>query len=584
MPGLFPSQRELEYSAWQRSQTDAMQQDQRSFLMARQAQQQAAAELAARERMQSEQIAAQHASQRFAADRASSDAYNARNDAYSMATDPRLAAIEQKRLNEALGREQALIGTQSGARINEHFEGMLDDRAKQQGIDINRARLDAVSTMQRGNIDARLMALQGQNARSLAGVNNEFALQRDAAQSGHSINEDAWSRMQNRKAALMEMEMQEQQAGVTLAKPDQDKRDALWEEYRRLEDEVDSRNLSPRQALPRMDEITRKLGQTRATVKQVPLSEQFRNESVREPDGRTFTYNKKTGSWDSHMPPSGSKPENSDPRAIELKLSSQASKEALEEYKALVDNTNSPGAIDYGSILNKRRKMYGLPPVDEETPAGQGRPAVDPQELFRHVQGVNQAAAQSGVPVQKYLQQLSQRNPEAAEAYVAGVRMIQQAQGGPTDPRSGAVMGPADRGNQVPGQRMVPGQPGPTVDPRLLQMQGQPAQTPSDTGNQSSGTPQRQDSPTAARMDALSQRSLGNDDQQTAGALQAFKTITQKYGGLPPAGSEEEQIVMQAAAYLRKRGIDPTGGVRRAPKQPERTYGRPSLSSRNLAE
>lgn len=521
-----------------------------------------AAAMAEQARQFDAQQAQAAASQRFAADRASSDAYNARNDAYSTATDPRLAAIERLRQNEALGRESAFANLQSGNRINEHFEGMQDNRAQQVGIDINRARLDAVSTMQKGNIDARLLGLQGQNAQSLAGVNNEFAIKRDAAQSGNAINEDAWGRMQNRKAALMEMEGQEQQAGVTLPKADQDKREALWQEYRLLEDAVDNKEISPKQGLTRMDEITRKLGQFRATMKQVPWNQdpQTLGSIIRQPDGSTITRGPK-GEPVYHAPPAGVKPEMVDPAAV-------MHKRAVELMKAAGINDAVEQKLSYEDALQKAHDTSQVKDGLYVKPKEPDKVGADPQELFRHVQNVNQLAQRSGVPIQQFIQQLGQKNPEAAEAYVAGLRMIQQAQGGPAaDPRSGAVQRPAGPGPQspaMPPQRMVPGQPGPTVDPRLLQMQGQPAQRPFVGENQRTSAPPAA-SPTAARMDALTQRSLSNDDQQTAGALQAFKTITQKHGGLPPAGSEEEQIVMQAAAFLRKRGIDPTGGVRRKP-------------------
>jgi len=522
-----------------------------------------AAEMAQRERMQGQAIAAQQASQSFAANRASSDAYNARNDAYSMMTDPRMAAIERRKLDDVTGRESALMNVQSGNRINEHFEGMLDNRAQQVGIDINRARLDAVSTMQKGNIDARLMALQGQNAQSLAGVNNEFAMKRDAAQSGNAINEDAWARMQNRKAALMEMEGQEQQAGVSLPKPDQDKRDALWQEYRLLEDAVDNKEISPKQGLTRMDEITRKLGQLRPTMKQVPWNQdpQTLGSIIRQPDGSTITRGPK-GEPVYHAPPAGVKPEMVDPAAV-------MHKRAIELMKAAGINDAGEQKLSYEDALEK---AYETSQVKDGAykPKKQEQAPHDPQELFRHVQNVNQLAQQAGVPIQQFVEQLGQKNPEAASAYVAGLRMIQQAQGGPAaDPRSGAVgSGPQSQGGPVP--MMQPGRPGPNVDPRMLQMQGQPAQAPPQRPfvgeNQRTGAPPARQAVTPQNIDVVAQQAAKGGDSEVAAALQIVKVAAAKHGGMPKRGTPDYDTVQQALALLNAKGVNPSAGAK--PQQP----------------
>lgn len=122
------------------------------------------------------------------------------------------------------------------------------------------------------------------------------------------------------------------------------------------------------------------------------------------------------------------------------------------------------------------------------------------------------------------------------------------------DPRMAAVTG----SQGPPPQQMRPGLPGP-VDPRMMP-QGQPAQAPAAPARQPFvGQNLRTGEPPQGQP-------VAPPEQQAAAALQIFTKLTAN--GFPKPGTEEERLVMEAAAYLKKNGIDPTGGARRPAPRP----------------
>lgn len=450
-------------------------------------------ELASRENMQREQIAASQASQRFAADRASSDAYNARNDAYSTATDPRLQAIERQRLNEALGRDQALIGTHSNARINEHFEGMQDDRARQLALANNQAQLEALHTMQKGNIDSRLLSQQGQQGMRKAEFDDQTRFATDMRQRDMAIEE--------RNAQLSQTHRFSEDDAKYLAKNAED--------IQNLQEAYESGKVSTDQFRSTMATLLgRKAGRV-PSERIVTVQQQFEQQAVKLPDGRIATPNGKNG-WTFSMPVSQSQGQGADP--------------AVAKHKQQMDIAN---------LVAKRMAMTkGAEggPVYEQTPAGEAKARRDVlrsmgQDVTEPPTDVRAIPDEPQDTISRWRRTLDQMENSAAQD--APVPRLQ--------PRP--VMPPDGPASQLPEEYRDPFRPHPT-SPR-------PPFVGQNQRTEAAGA-----DPAAA-------------DAQAAGAMQVFKALIQKNGGMPPSGSEEEKQVMAAAAYLKQRGIDPTGGARR---------------------
>jgi hypothetical protein len=495
---------------------------------------QADAELQARQAMQAQALQAAAAQQASQQAFLGQQAQNARDDEYSQANDPMQRQARERSLDMVAQRQANLIGAQSSANINQNYEGMLDQRA----LALNKGMIDSALTMQRGNIDSRLLTQQGQQGLIAAGANH-----------GYKVDDD-----------LRQMQMQiEQRNGQMLqthdfSEGDKKKVESIDQQMSALDDALESGSIDQNQYRQTMGKYLARKSGVAPSAPRTTFDQQVKQRSVTMPDGRIF-YDSGKGIAVAPPPPAAAAGKGArTPEDVEREFNAKKADLA----QKLLNRTKKVGADDvpyYDSVEQAEQDAAVLlgkqrPQKPDQGPETQeGATQGDPQELFRHVTQVNdwvqRAAKANGVTPQQAFEMLQQKNPEAASMYLQGMQMIRQSQGQPAgDPRAAALQ--QGRPPMAPPQQMKPGAPGPAVDPRVMQLrQGQPSSVP----------PEKAPAPT-------------NDQQQTEGALQTLRAIAKKFGGaMPPAGSPEERIAMQAAAFLKKQGIDPTGGVKRSATQ-----------------
>lgn len=518
---------------------------------------QAEAELQARQAIQAQAL--QAAAQQQASQQAflAQQAQNARDDEYSQANDPMQRQSRERSLDMAAQRQANLIGAQSSANINQNYENMLDQRA----LALNKGMIDSALTMQRGNIDSRLLTQQGQQGLIAAGANHGYKVDDDLRQKEMQIEERNGQMLQTH-------DYNDQDKPVVAGIRDQIQ--ALKTKY--YSNDKDKPSDGQYRAV-----LSTLLGQLSAyspSQRRITPQMQFDQERVRDENGVSWLRDQKGVPHPLVVKEAAAGKAPLTPEQIKTQRFDALHKRAIEIQKAggIVndgDSGNSPK-------ISRQQAMQQA--LEEEAAFNRGESFVGKESPSQTEQPVATQAAPQEVPLmdlQRAEEILSKygnapaNGPGQAAAVDWARKVMWAAKQGlqQQDPRMQAVQQAPQQ--QMPGrqpmappQQMQPGVSGPAVDPRVMQLR-QVQQAPFPPEN----TP-----------------APANDQQQTQGALQTFKAIVQKFGGMPPAGSQEERIAMQAAAFLKQRGIDPTGDARRSAAPTLPGFSRPSPSSRNLAE
>lgn len=497
---------------------------------------------------------------------ASQEAQNSRDWELQTAMNPELRRAQMNERNTNANfdadRQANLMRSQGNVNAFVNTERMRD----QQGLAVTQAQLDAVATMQKGNIDSRLLDQRGQQDVYRDQRQGAMEQGRDKLRSGLSLNEDAETRMRNREAEVMDRFNQEHQNGLELAPPEQQRRDALMQELSTLKDmqgDTGSK-MTPAQIATRRMQVLQKLGQTYATIKPTKWADdvQAKGQFLRV-EGGVLTPDQHGNPKFTVIPPLAAGKTN-DPKQIELdnklKLSKHDSdiqtalnKDILATHKALVESKEPGQKIpSLETIEDDLRERRGLPPRDRskgKAPAGLANPDVIRAQDILNKYG---NAPYNG--------------PEQAKiiGWARGVvQMAQQAQGGPiADPRSEATQQAPDPGmppqrTQQP-QRMVPGQPGPITDPRVSQMQGQPAPAPQQQPQRPfvGATPPRPAAPdwtVDPQIKALSEKHVMAAQNLESDPI-VQKAIANQHPGVANAVGQLKRLLMEQAKSVATNG------------------------------